>query len=170
MKIINVSDFLKFDIQLDESFAGYTAESCKSGGQVWIVQKEFVSSEDGDLFIGRLEGLPSLLLNKIAQIHKITIVRSCIDNMLAIIRQNKTVTIYINAPMKALMQAKKSVDAGQVVCRDDIANISKLVFDDIEIPDGIGVMVLFSVGWRKGLFYDIVSLSEKDFKREYPAS
>ena len=87
--------------------------------------------------------------------------------MLAILRQDKTATIYINAPMKALMQIKKSVDAGQAVYRDDIADISKLVFNDIEIPDGVGVMVLFSAGWRKGLFYDLVSLSDKNLKRDY---
>ncbi len=167
MKIIASSNLLKFDIQLDELLAGYTTESCKPGENVWIVQKEFVSSEDGDLFIGRLEGFPSLLLNKIAQAHNAIIVQSSIDNMLAILRPDKTATIYINAPMRAFMQSKKSIDAGQVVFSDDIADVSKLVFHDIEIPDEIGVMILFSVGWRKGLFYDIASLSKKKLKRDY---
>jgi hypothetical protein len=147
--------------------AGITAKSCKKGEQVPVIQREFISSEDGDVFINRLEQFPSLLLNKVRDQHQIIIVQSPIDNMLAILRQDKKATIYINAPMKALMQAKKPVSAGQVVYRDDIADVRELVFQDIEIPDGVGVMVLFSVGWRKGLFYDLSSLSDKNRKRDY---
>jgi len=170
MKILTVDKSMKFDIHLDKPFAGYFTASCKPGENVWIVQKEFVSSEDGDLFISRLEGFPSILLNKIAQVYKVIILQSSIDNMLAILKQDGTSTIYINAPMKALMQVKKSVDAGQVIYRNDIADVRKLVFHDVEIPDGVGVMVLFSVGWRKGLFYDLVSLSDKNLKRDYDLS
>lgn len=161
---------MKFDIQLDKLSAGYCMASCKPGEYLWIVQKEFISSEDGDLLISRLEGFPSILLNKIMEQHKTIITQSSIDNMLAILRQDKTATIYINAPMKALMQVKKPVDAGQGVYRNDIADVRKLVFQDIEISDGVGVMVLFSVGWRKGLFYDLVSLSDKNLKRDYDLS
>jgi hypothetical protein len=167
MKIVAAAYYLKFDIQLDALFAGFAIRSCKPGQNVWICQKEFISSENGDLFVNRLEGFPSLLLNKIAEIHKTIIVQSTIDNMLAILRKDKTATIYINAPMQALMQAKKNVDAGQVVYRNDIADVRQLVFQDIKIPDDVGVMVLFSVGWRKGLFYDLTPLPERELKRDY---
>jgi hypothetical protein len=167
MKISTMSNFMKFDIQMDELLAGYTVTSCKPGQSVLIAQKEFISSEDGDLFITRLEGFPSLLLNKIAQIHKTIIVQSSIDNMLAILKHDKTATIYINAPMRALMKVKKSVDAGQAVYCNDIADVRELVFQDIEISNNVGIMALFSVGWRKGLFYDLVSLSDKSLKRDY---
>lgn len=167
MKILSVSNFMKFDIKLDALLSGYSTVSCKPGEFVWIIQKEFVSSEDGDLLISRMEGFPSLLLNKIAQIHQTIIIQSSIDNMLALLKKDKSATIYINAPMRALMQVKKSVDAGQVIYRNDIADVRKLVFHDIEIPDDVGVMVLFSVGWRKGFFYDLVPLSDKNLKRDY---
>lgn len=167
MKIIAASNFMKFDIDLGYILAGITAKSCKKGEQVPVIQHEFISSEDGDVFINRLEQFPSLLLNKVRDQHQIIIVQSPIDNMLAVLRQDKKATIYINAPMKALMQSKKPVSAGQVVYRDDIADVRELVFQDIEIPDGVGVMVLFSVGWRKGLFYDLSSLSDKNRKRDY---
>ncbi len=167
MKIVTVTNFMKFDIKLDKPFAGFSMAACKPGEKVWICQKEFVSSEDGDLFISRLEGFPSLLLNQIAQIYKTIIVQSSIYNMLAILRRDGTSTVYINAPMKALMRVKKSVDAGQVIYRNDIADIKELVFQDIEVPDDVGLMVLFSVGWRKGLFYDLVSYTEENFKRDY---
>lgn len=168
MKILSVGNFMKFDVKLNALLAGYSTTSCnKPGESVMVVKKEFISSEDGDLLISRLEKFPSLLLNKIRQAHKTIIIESSINNMLAILRQDKTATIYINAPMKALIQVKKSVDAGQVIYRNDIADVSKLVFHDIEIPNEVGVMVLFSVGWRKGLFYDLVPLHEKGLERDY---
>lgn len=170
MKIEAVSNFMKFDVDLGYILAGISAKSCKKGEQVPVIQREFTSSEDGDIFISRLEQLPSSLLNKIREQHKIIIVPSSIDNMLSIFRQDKTVTIYINASMKALMQIKKSVDAGQAIYRDDIADVRKLVFEDIEIPDSTAIMVLFSVGWRKGLFYDLVRLSDKTSNRDYDLS
>jgi len=170
MKLVAVSNFMKFDIDLGYISAGISAESCKSGEQVSVIQSEFTSSEDGDIFINRLEQLLSSLFNKVTEQHQTIIVQSSIDNMLAILRRDKTATIYINAPMKALMQVKKSVNAGQVIYRNDIANVRKLVFQDIEIPDDIGVMVLFSVGWRKGFFYDLVPLSDKNMKRDYDLS
>ena len=87
MKILSVCKFVKFDITLDSLLAGYSTVSCKPGEYLWIIEKEFVSSEDGDLLISRMEGFPSLLLNKIAQIHKTIIVESSIDNMLDILRR-----------------------------------------------------------------------------------
>lgn len=167
MKILSVSNFMKFDVKLDALLAGYSTVSCKPGEFLWIIEKEFVSSEDGDLLISRLEGFPSLVLKKIEEQHKTIIIQSSFDNMLAILRRDKSATIYINAPMKAFMQSKKSVDAGQVVYRNDIADVRELVFHNIKIPDDVGVMVLFSVGWRKGLFYDLGPLSSKESKRDY---
>jgi hypothetical protein len=65
------------------------------------------------------------------------------------------------------MRSKISVKAGQAIYRDDIADIKKLVFNDIEVPNDVGVMALFSVGWRKGLFYDLVPLPHGTEKRDY---
>ena len=170
MKIISCGTTLKFDIQLDKPLAGYCVASAKPGESTWVIQKEFVSSEDGDLLVSRLEGLPSLLLSKIAQIHQTLFFHSYIDNMLALLRKNLSATIFINAPVNGLMQVKKSVDAGHVIHRDDIADVRKLVFRGIDIADDIGVIVLFSVGWRKGFFYDLVPLSPKGSKRDYDLS
>ena len=134
---MSVSNFIKFDVKLDTLLAGYSTVSCKPGEFVWIIQKEFVSSEDGDLLISRMEGFPSLLLNKIAQIHQTIIIQSSIDNMLALLKKDKSATIYINAPMRALMQVKKSVDfkpeeAGEEPFGDHAVNCSITRFTLLE--------------------------------------
>jgi len=170
MRLFSADKFLKFDIQLNCVLTGFAAESCNAEGRaIKVIRREFTSSEDGDLFIRRLqESLSRVILNTIRKQQKVIVVESSIANMLAIVRRDRTATVYINAPMKALMQTKKSsVSAGEAIYLDDIADVSELVFHDIEIPDDVGVMVLFSVGWRKGLFYDLVPLSGDDEKRDY---
>lgn len=167
MKIVTVTNFMKFDIKMDKPFAGFSMAACKPQQYLWICQKEFVSSEDGDLLISRLENFASILLNKISQVHNTIIVPSSIDNMLVILRGDGSTTIYINVPIKALMRSKKAVEAGQVIYRDDIADIKELVFNDINVPEDVGVVALFSVGWRKGLFYDLVPLPYGTEKRDY---
>ena len=70
--------------------------ACKPGEQVEIVLREFRSSEDGDLFISRLEGFPMQVLNLIRQKYKTVIWESNISNMVAIIRKDKSATVFIN--------------------------------------------------------------------------
>ena len=167
MKIVTVTNFMKFDIKFDKPFAGFSMASAKPGEYLWICQKEFVSSENGDLLISRLDNYVTALLIKISEVHKIMIIPSSIDNMLAILMGDGSTTVYINVPIRVLMRSKKSVKAGQAIYRKDIADIKELVFNDIEIPDDVGVMALFSVGWRKGLFYDLVPLPTGTEKRDY---
>ena len=47
----------------------------------------------------------------------------------------------------------KPVIAGQGMTKDDIADIVRLDLG-VDIPDGAGFIFVFSVGWRKGLFFD----------------
>jgi len=52
------------------------------------------------------------------------------------------------------IQPKRNLKQGETVYSDDIADIKRLRFKDVEIPDHAGVLYLFSVGWRKGLYFD----------------
>jgi DNA-binding NtrC family response regulator len=45
--------------------------------------------------------------------------------------------------------------ADEAVCLDDIADMRRLALQNLVIPKCAGVIFLFSVGWRKGYFYDL---------------
>ena len=51
------------------------------------------------------------------------------------------------------VRAARSVQAGQGVVKDDIADIERVEMG-VAIPDDAGFLFVFSVGWRKGLYYD----------------
>ena len=139
-------------ITLDAPSIGF-AESSGREGEIGVIPQGFCSSEDGDKFISRLE-MVSDLLNRIPDNRRPN--PSQVDHMLAVIHKDKTADLYINElSIIAQVQIKKKVEAYQPVYESDMADIRSLKFDGVEIPDDAGLVFLFSVGWRKGLFYDL---------------
>ena len=122
---------------------------------------EFVSSEDGDLFISRLEGFPSEVIRKI---QKNQIVREAtIDHLVVILRRDKTATVYVNEVMiTSEVLVKRAIKAGEEVYKDDIGDVKRVLLKGVDVPDDAGFLIVFSVGWRKGLYYDFRPLSPKE--------
>jgi hypothetical protein len=148
---------MSYEIPLDTP-AGYVVASAKKGTEVTVAVREFVSSEDGDLFIERLEGWPTNILNAIPSEHRIN--SSTVDHLLAIIRRDKTATVYVNELniLTRVTLKRRDIEAGQLVYSDDVADVQKLILSGVTIPDDAGVLFVFSKGWRKGLFYDFKPL------------
>jgi hypothetical protein len=73
--------------------------------------------------------------------------------------------VYVNElRVIAQMMAKRDLAAGEAVMDDDIADISRIRFEGVDIPPDAAFMYGFSVGWRKGLFYDFAPLHPNDEK------
>lgn len=148
---------MPFDLILSEIPSGYSLSSARPGEKVNVAFREFLSSEDGDDFIRRLEGFPNAILSQLPPAHRPR--PSQIDHLLIIIRRDQTATVYINElSIVAEMMAKRNISAGEVVSEDDIADIRTVKFEGVEIPANAGFMYVFSVGWRKGVFYDFAPL------------
>ncbi len=151
-------------IKFDKPPAGYAITSARPNEMLEICVREFTSSEDGDLFINRLDGTPSTIIGMLPQQKHFSC--STVDHLLAIIRQDGLTTVYVNElTFRSKIQAKRSIEAGEGISKDDIADIERLDFPDVAIPKDAGIVFLFSVGWRKGLFYDFGPLAP-DFKGE----
>ena len=48
MEISTVDNSMKFDVKLEQLFAVYAASACRSGQYLWVAQREFISSKDGE--------------------------------------------------------------------------------------------------------------------------
>src|SRR5208337_4431367 len=55
---------MPYQVKLDFTPAGYALESATPGERADVAVREFTSSEDGELFISRLEGFPSDILGR----------------------------------------------------------------------------------------------------------
>ncbi len=48
---------MPFEVKIDGIPAGYSVKGARKGDTCDVIVREFTSSEDGDLFISRLEGV-----------------------------------------------------------------------------------------------------------------
>lgn len=149
------------EIKFDNIPIGYSLDAGKPGDQVSVSFMEFSSSEDGDHFIQRLDGFPNEVLGKLSNNRRIA--PSMIDHMLVVIRSDKTATAYINElNIFQKIQPKRDLKAGEPVYTNDIADINEINFGEVTVPDDAGVLFLFSVGWRKGLYFDLSPIHPKE--------
>jgi hypothetical protein len=156
---------MPFEIKLKEVSVGYAQTSVQKGENASIIVREFTSSEDGDLFISRLEGIPSDIL---AAIPDKTIKPSSVDRFLAVIRPDHHATVYLNDELKLLVTFTikgKDIEAGEAVFSDNIADIQQVTFHGISVPEDTGIVFVFSQGWRKGFYFDLVPLIGPSFTR-----
>ena len=138
------------EIDLGNPPAGYALTSAREGENVQLLFREFTSTEDGQYFIQRLEGLTNRLLEQMpSQIRP-----SQVDHMLVIYNRDGKANVCVNElELRAFAQATRPLQAGENIYKDDLSDIKSLDLG-VSIPNDTGFMFLFSVGWRKGLFYD----------------
>ena len=154
---------MQYEIKLENPPAGYAMTAAHANEQVQVCFREFTSTEDGQHLIQRLEGLPSTILKSLP-----TEIRpSSIDNMLAICNRDGQATVYVNElKLQAAVRATRPVKAGERVFKDHIADIARLDVG-VQVPDDAGFLFIFSIGWRKGLFYDFGPLGPNRMSRLY---
>ena len=154
---------MPFKIELENLPAGYSMSAVKGGGKVEVAVSGFYSSEDGDEFIQKLEGFPNEIISKLPM--SLGIRPSTVDHLIVIIDRDKTATVYVNEiTFLSKVQVTRSVAEGEPVRLDDIADIHSIIPKGVEIPKSSGLLILISVGWRKGLFFDFFPLQFKNAK------
>ena len=152
-----------FVVDLGNPPVGYLLSSVKKGDYPQIVYREFTSTEDGQHFIQRLEEFPSNILQRLP----VQIPPSQVDHMLAIYRRDGKADVYVNElELHIYPLIARSLKAGEKVRKDDIADMERVELG-VQIPDDAGVFFIFSIGWRKGLFYDFEPLLPNSELRQY---
>ena len=141
---------MPYEIKLEATPAGYVGTPARAGEIAQIIFREFTSTEDGQHFITRLEaGVDPILRELPTQVPP-----SKIDHILAISWRSGRTRVYINElDIQVAVRAARPVQAWQGGSKDDIADIVHLDLG-VEIPEDAGFIFVFSVGWRKGLFFD----------------
>src|SRR5208337_2416709 len=152
---------MPFEVKLEKPFAGFAVDSALPGEQVLIQTSGFRTSSEGDPFIRILEGLSQHVLPNGS------ILPCGVHHFLIVAAPDGRLTIYVNElDIRLLIQARRAREAGEVVWSTDIADIVEVNIG-VDIPTDHGVCLLFSVGWRKGLYFDFVPLSPERQLRNY---
>lgn len=115
--------------------------------------REFTSTEDGQLFISRLEGTPTQILENI--LGSANVAASQTNSLLALIQPNGQTKVYWNEFQPIIqLRSKKKVKAGELIHIDHIMDIDRVKLPDEALAPDVGICYLFSFGWRKGFFFD----------------
>ncbi|MEA2711825.1 MAG: hypothetical protein QOF78_4426 [Phycisphaerales bacterium] len=141
--------------------------AARQGESLTVQSIAFFSEEDGDKLIDQLEGWGSDILAKLPGNPPIQPAQ--VEHLLVIIRRDNTATVYLNElNARTLIQVKREFKKGEAVFGDDIADVHRMEFDGVTVQKDCGVIFIFSVGWRRALFFDFSPLSRKDPQdREY---
>ena len=158
---------MPYEMTLDGLPGGYSINAARSGEIVQVETRGFVSTEDGEHFVTKLEGIPDDLLSRLPPDRRL--LPSEVDHLFAIIRRDRTATVYVNELQMAIqVRARRPVKPREPVGKDAIADIHSLkLFPKImnpsepglAVPSDAGLVFLFSIRWRKGLFFDLTPLS-----------
>lgn len=143
---------MPFSITFQELPAGYSMNAARQGETVQVSMRGFVSSEDGDKLVTQLDGVSESILSRLPA----RVSPSSIDHLLAILRPDKTGTVYINElEFTGLIRPRRSLKKGEPVFQRDILDIQRMRIGNAQIPTDAGFMMVMSCGWRKGFYYDL---------------
>jgi len=136
--------------------------SASSGENVQVRTTELLGPTHSDL-LGRLEELQRALFAKIPGLPS----PSLIDHLLIIIRQDLSVTAYINElQIQAMVKINRDIQAGTPVFPEDISEISTVDLG-LQIPPECAVVFVRSRGWRRSLFFDFSPLAPEHGPRNF---
>jgi hypothetical protein len=152
------------EVILNEVPMGVAAKASRKGETASFWVTGFLSSEDGQELITHLEQFPSTLLAKAVGTK---VPPSHVDTLLAIVRRDKTATVYVNELQPQLIsKVARAKEKGEPVFKDDIVDITSAELG-VDVPADAGVVIVFSGGWRKGLFYDFGPLGPEARPRAF---
>ncbi|HSY48052.1 MAG TPA: hypothetical protein VLC46_04505 [Thermoanaerobaculia bacterium] len=115
----------------------------------------FFTTDDGAQFYSKLEAIQGLVLGPYLETGAPV---STIDRFVVVI-SGETADVYINAfdfELKAV--SRRNAIAGEKMYRKDIGGIGAVRLPGIQIPQTAAVIFYFSIGWRRGLYFNLMPL------------
>lgn len=157
---------MPFAIKLPQVTLGYTSKASRKGEQASVITRGFLSSDDGSTLITFLEGLPSEILRLLPK--TVNANPSTVDLLVATIAADGATRVFLNEfDIKIKARSKKPLSKGQPMTSDDIADIESIELVGIDPAADEGFLFVFSVGWRKALFFDLSPLGPHGRPRNY---
>lgn len=124
-----------------------------------VSQRAFLTdNDDGTFFYSCLDQISRLFLREWMIRERTN--ESSISNCLILMSNLNSAKVYINFPTIMNIIARRRINSGDPIAREDIADIREIVFGDPEIKDADfqAIIYIFSIGWKRGLFYDFTSM------------
>lgn len=147
---------MKYKLDVKNLIAGISMNGAEEGEMINVLQRGFLHSGSGELYYRALEQFEDCFL---AEFNKPQNNVSQIDHYLVLIHCDRSVEVYINEfTLMFQMITSRALKKGEKVRKEDVAGITKFRFKDFEIPNDVGIVFYFNVGWRSGVYFDLTPL------------
>jgi hypothetical protein len=148
-------DIMKTTKKLKDHLVGFAVDY-GADGKVPICFRDVSYSDEGPLFIERMEQLQDALFSRFPEFPS----PSSIDSLLVLINPNGDAEAIINElKLVGRVAVTRAVRLGAPVFYDDIAHFDALDIG-VEIPPAAGFVLMVSNGWRKVVMFDFSPLLE----------
>lgn len=164
IKFDNVEPEYKFEILIEGKLVvGFSIDAARAGNNVRVAQRCFLTDYDGDLFFTCLDQISRIYLRDWMPSSRKK--ESAISNCLIFIQKNNEAEVFINIPTAMQIISKRSIEKGGEIYREDIADLIRVEFPGIQMKSDCAVIYIFSKGWRRGLYFDLLPVQPQSSHR-----
>lgn len=134
--------------------------SVEEGGYAWILTKDWATSESSNFYLYS-EQIVNHILSKI----EVPNLKSTINRMLVVVHPDSTADVYINSSSyRELAQVRVKeglgIAVGQAILVNDITDIDKVEFQNLDIKIGEKIVYLDRIGLRFGIYFDLGGVTD----------
>ena len=150
---------ISFSVDLDMVPAGFAAEAALPGTPCSVIQRAFLTTDDGEKLYTFLEGIPTSQVT--IELAKRQIPLELVNNILINITEGTKAHVYLNFGTVMDAIAKRPLTSGSAVMRSDIADIRAVSFPEFPMPSEGAIVYVFRRGWRWALYFDFSMLPDE---------
>jgi hypothetical protein len=145
---------MRYQLKVDP-IAGFVPHAVAPDQTFGMCVAGFFTTDDGPQFYSKLEAIQNLVLAPFLEAGGFV---STIDRLLVVI-SDSTASVYINEfDLQLKVVSRRDAEAGEKVYWRDIGGVGALRFPNIDIPQSAALIFYFSVGWRRGLYFNLMPL------------
>jgi hypothetical protein len=139
-------------------FAGFAVQNVEKEHYFWAQTRGFITSDNQDFFT-----FINIIQSYFAQAQ---INENYVSNFIILHHSDLSVDVYINnLPIAIEMLSKRNVEAGEFVALNDVADLRRLRFPNIQILPTDHIFIGLKVGWRFLFHFDMTHNDQaKDYK------
>ncbi len=147
--------YTHFRLEKVQPLSGYTVEAIEKGEVGKIMVRTFLHS-DMEEFHNHVNFIYSLFIGTKFKCESIS-------NFLIIHHQDHSADVYINnLNILCKVRSKGEIEKDKLIAKCDIFDIDCLYFPDIEIKNTDAIVFCFRIGWKFGLFFDLLAFNGKE--------
>jgi hypothetical protein len=133
-----------------DNLAGFSTNNASPGEVAKIITKGFYTSDEKE-FYQYIKHITNIFINKAE------LLVSQVVSFLVLIHNNGKADLYYN-DFRVLqwVRVKRGVKKGEKISINDLADLGKISFPDIEILETDSIIYCFKSGWKFGLYFNFL--------------